>query len=64
MTDLALDGPPPEPVAKAAVAGMLKNKAVIVPGASNLFTVKLQKMVPTSLTEKVASGIYLKRLPD
>ena len=54
---------PPEPVAKAAVAGMLKNRAVIVPGASNLLTVKLQKLAPTSITESVASGIYLKRLP-
>ncbi len=54
---------PPEPVAKAAVAGLLKNKAVVVPGVSNAFTVKLQKLVPSAVTEGVASSIYLKRLP-
>jgi uncharacterized protein len=53
----------PEPVAKAAVQAMFKNRAVVVPGASNVFTVKLQKLVPSALTEGVASGIYLKRLP-
>jgi short-subunit dehydrogenase len=63
MDDLAKKfGTPPEPVAKAAVAAMLKNKAMVIPGASNQFTVKLQKLVPTSLTEGIASGIYLKRL--
>ncbi len=64
MDDLAKKfGTPPEPVAKAAVAGMLKNKALVIPGASNQFTVKLQNLVPDSVTESVASGIYLKRLP-
>lgn len=64
MEDLANKfATPPEPVAKAAVAAMLRNKAVVVPGASNVFTVKLQKLVPTALTEGIASGIYLKRLP-
>lgn len=64
MEDLANKfATPPEPVAKAAVAAMFRNKAVVVPGASNVFTVKLQKLVPTSVTEGIASGIYLKRLP-
>ncbi len=63
MDDLARKfGTPPEPVAKAAVAAMLKNKALVVPGASNQLTVGLQKLAPTAVTEGIASGIYLKRL--
>lgn len=63
MEDLANKfATPPEPVAKAAVEAMLKNTAVVVPGASNAFTVKMQKLAPTALTEGIASGIYLKRL--
>ncbi|MDQ3100247.1 MAG: SDR family oxidoreductase [Bacteroidota bacterium] len=64
MDDLAKKfGTPPEPVAKAAVDGLLRNKAVIIPGGTNRFTIAIQKLMPTALTEGVASGIYLKRLP-
>ena len=64
MEDLANKfATPPEPVARAAVQAMLQNKAVVIPGATNGLTVKLQKLMPTALTENVASGIYLKRLP-
>ncbi len=64
MEDLANKfATPPEPVARAAVRAMFKNKAVVVPGATNVLTVKLQKLMPSAITESVASGIYLKRLP-
>jgi uncharacterized protein len=64
MDDLAKKfGTPPEPVAKAAVDALMKNRALVVPGFSNQFTVKLQNLVPDAVTEGVASGIYLKRLP-
>lgn len=64
MDDLARKfGSGPEPVAKAAVRAMLKGKAEIVPGLLNRVTSGLQRLLPTSLSEQVASGIYVKRLP-
>ncbi|MFT3885753.1 MAG: SDR family oxidoreductase [Flavobacteriales bacterium] len=64
MDDLAEKfGTGPEPVAKAAVNAMLKGRAEVVPGLMNAVTAKLQGLLPQSLSEKVASGIYLKRLP-
>lgn len=63
MDDLARKfGTPPEPVAKAAVAAMLRGKAEVVPGLLNKITVALQALVPMSITERTASNIYLKRL--
>ncbi len=64
MDDLAKKfGTPPEPVAKTAVAAMLKGKAEVVPGLLNRITAAVQAITPMSLNEKIASGIYLKRLP-
>ena len=64
MDDLAAKfGTGPEPVAKAAVQAMLKGKAEVVPGLLNTITAQLQRLMPGSLNERVASGIYLKRLP-
>lgn len=63
MEDLARKfGTPPEPVAKAAVAAMLRGQAEVVPGLLNKITVALQALVPMSVTEHTASNIYLKRL--
>ena len=50
-------------VGKIAVRGMYKGKAEIVPGALNVLSVWLAKLVPTSLVEKFASDLYEKRLP-
>lgn len=64
MDDLARKfGTGPEPVAKAAVQAMLSGKAEVVPGLLNRITAGLQGVMPDSLNEKIASGIYLKRLP-
>ena len=63
MDDLAKKfGTPPEPVAKAAVAAMLKGKVEVVPGLLNKITVAVQAIMPMSVNEGAASGIYLKRL--
>ncbi len=64
MDDLARKfGTPPEPVAKAAVRAMYKGRAEVVPGLLNRITAGLQALLPTSIVEGTASGIYLKRLP-
>ncbi len=64
MDDLARKfGTGPEPVAKEAVKAMLAGKAEVVPGLMNRVTSGLQGLLPTSLIERIASGIYLKRLP-
>lgn len=64
MDDLARKfGSAPAPVAKTAVAAMLRSRAEVVPGLLNRVTVALQGLLPTFLNERVASGIYLKRLP-
>ncbi len=63
MDDLARKfGMPPAPVAKAAVAAMLRGKAEVVPGLLNKITVALQAIAPMRLNEATASGIYMKRL--
>jgi hypothetical protein len=63
MDDLARKfGTAPEPVARAAVAAMLRGKAEVIPGLMNRVTSSLQSLLPTSLGETIASGIYLKRL--
>ena len=48
----------PEAVAKIGIAGMLKGKAEIIPGFVNWISVKLTYLVPKSLTEKIAEGLY------
>ena len=53
----------PEAVAKAGVAGMLAGKAEVVPGFVNWFSAKATKLLPTSLTMKMAAGIFEKALP-
>ena len=64
MDDLARKfGTGPEPVAKTSVQAMLNGKAEVVPGLLNRITAGLQGLMPHSLNEKIASGIYLKRLP-
>jgi uncharacterized protein len=64
MDDLARKfGTPPEPVAQSAVNAMLRGKAEVVPGLLNKITAGLQRVMPMSVNEGTASGIYLKRLP-
>ena len=64
MDDLAKKfGTPPEPVAKSAVAAMLKGAPEVVPGFLNKLTRVFQGLMPMSVNEGAASGIYLKRLP-
>lgn len=63
MDDLAKKfGTPPEPVAKSAVAAMLAGKPEVVPGILNKVTRIFQGLMPMSVNEGAASGIYLKRL--
>lgn len=65
MDDLARKfGTGPEPVAKAAVRAMLRGRAQVVPGLLNAITARVQGWLPDSLNERIASGIYLKRLPS
>ena len=64
MDDLARKfGTGPDPVAKSAVNAMLKGKAEVVPGLLNRITATVQGWLPTGVNERLASGIYLKRLP-
>jgi short-subunit dehydrogenase len=64
MDDLARKfGSGPEPVAKAAVRAMLKGRAQMVPGLLNSITARVQGWLPDTLNERLASNIYLKRLP-
>lgn len=64
LDDLARKfGTPPEPVAKEAVQAMFRGKAEVVPGLMNRVTAGLQGLLPSALIERIASGIYLKRLP-
>ncbi|MBK8341416.1 MAG: SDR family oxidoreductase [Flavobacteriales bacterium] len=64
MDDLAKKfGTGPEPVAKTCVRAMLKGRAEVVPGFLNRVTAFFQQILPPGPVERVASGIYLKRLP-
>lgn len=64
MEDLAKKfGTPPEPVAKEAMRAMLRGTAEVVPGLMNRVTAGLQGLLPGALIERIASSIYLKRLP-
>ena len=53
----------PDEVAKIAVKGMLEGKAEIIPGFLNKFSAIMTRLVPKSLSEKIAADIYLKNLP-
>ena len=56
-------GSSPEVVAKSSVKAMLSGKAEVVPGLLNRITAGVQGILPDALNERMASGIYLKRLP-
>ena len=49
-------------VAEAAVAGMLRGEAEIVPGLLNKVAAGLTSVAPKGLTERIAAGIYEKFL--
>ena len=57
-------GKPPAAIAGVAVKAMLTGRAEVVPGALDKLTALLMRIMPATLTERVASGIYLKRLPS
>ncbi len=64
MDDLARKfGTGPGHVAQSAVRAMLKGKAESVPGWLNAITAAIQGLLPAGINERIASGIYLKRLP-
>jgi short-subunit dehydrogenase len=48
----------PDTVAEIAIRGMFKKKAEIVPGALNVLSVFLTRLVPKSLVEKIAADLY------
>ncbi|QNH62511.1 SDR family NAD(P)-dependent oxidoreductase [Hymenobacter sediminicola] len=52
----------PEQVAQAGIAAMLAGEAELIPGALNKVSAHLTGLVPKSLTEKIAAGIYEKHL--
>jgi short-subunit dehydrogenase len=56
-------GQSPESVARTAVRSMLQGRAETVPGLLNKLTAGLQRLLPESVNERAASGIYLKHLP-
>ncbi len=50
----------PEAVAKIAIKGMFNKKAEIIPGFVNWLSVQLTYLVPKSIPEKIAAGLYEK----
>ena len=56
-------GTPPGPVARSAVKALLGGKAEVVPGVLDGITAQLMRSLPDVLTERIASGIYIKHLP-
>ncbi len=48
----------PREVAAFALKGMFKKKNEIIPGFVNQFSVFMTRLVPKSLTEKIAAGLY------
>nr|WP_262905062.1 SDR family oxidoreductase [Hymenobacter pini] len=52
----------PEQVARAGVSALLAGEAEVVPGALNKVSAALTSVVPKSLTERIAAGIYEKHL--
>jgi hypothetical protein len=49
-------------VAKIAVAAMFKGKLEIIPGGSNIISAVGTKFLPKKVAEKIAAGIYMKKL--
>jgi short-subunit dehydrogenase len=47
-----------EAVAKIAIAGMLANKAEVIPGLMNIISAKATNILPKTMIEKIASKIY------
>lgn len=63
MDDLAKRfGSQPEPVAKAALSALFAGRAEVVPGWMDGLTARIMALLPSSLVERVASGIYIKRI--
>ena len=52
----------PEQVAEIGVRALLAGEAEVIPGALNKVSAKLTSLVPKSLTERIAAGIYEKHL--
>ncbi|NVO32610.1 SDR family NAD(P)-dependent oxidoreductase [Hymenobacter lapidiphilus] len=52
----------PEQVAQAGIRALLAGEAEIIPGALNKVSAALTSVVPKSLTERIAAGIYEKYL--
>lgn len=48
----------PEVVAEIAVRGMLKGKAEVIPGFTNLISAYANRILPKAVIEKAAAGIY------
>ena len=48
----------PEAVAKIGIKGMLRGKSEIIPGFVNWLSVQFTYLVPKSITESVAEGLY------
>ncbi len=64
MDDLARKfGLPPERIARSAVRALFAGRAEVVPGFLDGITAWLLVNLPSTLTERMASGIYLNRLP-
>lgn len=64
MDDLAQKfGQPPERIARSAVRALFAGRAEVVPGLLDGITAWLLLNLPASLTERMASAIYLDRLP-
>ena len=54
----------PEVVAKIGLNGMFQKKSEIIPGFVNKITASVTSILPKSLLEKIAAGIYEKNLPN
>ncbi|MET4105773.1 SDR family oxidoreductase [Hymenobacter sp. UYP22] len=52
----------PTQVARAGIAALLAGEAELIPGALNKVSATLTSLVPKSLTERIAAGIYEKHL--
>ena len=48
----------PEVVAKKAIDGMFAGKMEIIPGFTNWISAKMSEILPKSIPEKIAAGIY------
>ncbi len=50
----------PKDVAPAAIEGMLKGKSVVIPGRQNYATVKLSRLLPTTLKMRILERVFRK----